>query len=1131
MGAVDLVVQVESPGSVASGLQRIGRAGHQVGEPSRGKIFPKFRGDLLEAQRGRRAHARRARSSRRAIPRNPLDVLAQQIVAMCAVDEWRGRGPVRTRSARGQLRRALARRVPGGARPARGPLPQRWVRRAPPPGRVGSQRRHACARATGAGRIAITNGGTIPDRGLFGVFLPDGTRVGELDEEMVYESPPRRGLPAGGVQLAHRGHHPRPGRGVPGARRARQDAVLARRQARAARWSWGARSARSPASSRGTRTRCGAAAPARRRRARRAGLHRTSSTTLTNSSRRPARSPTIARWWSNGSATRSATGGCACSRRSAPRVHAPVGPRDRGPARRPVRAGRPGAVERRRHRDPPARGGGPHPGRGPALRPRRDRGTRSCACFRAPRCSPACSARRARERCCSRASGPASARRLWQQRQRSADLLTEAAKHPTFPMLLETTRECLRDVFDVPALREVMARPAIAHDEAGGGRHRTASPFAQSLLFRWIAVAMYEGDAPLAERRATALALDRDLLRELLGSEELRDLLDPAAIDQTELELQWLADGRRARGADGVHDLLRTVGDLTDDEIDASHRRRRCRLGRLVDRGRPRDAGARGGRGARRCRRRCRPPPRRARRLVAHGPARRLHRAVGPSARRPGRHGTRGRTALHAPRRSRPGSAHPPERVRDGARGARGSRARVAAGAFRPGGSEREWCDEGVLRRLRQRSLAALATRGGAGRRRGTRPVPARLAGSGPSQRCRRTRSARPSRGSRGRRSRPRSWRPTSCRRACGATGRPTSTPCSRARRPGVDGRRVDRRRRRPRRALLPGTCAHPAGARDRASATDAPDRRAPRCDPRRTWPRTARRSGPTWCSPPVPRTSAWCSRASGTWCGRARSRTTRCDPLRSFVRGAGARVRAPRPGSRPRPGALRRTGPPAGAGRWSLVAPLLSPAAVRHRSGARTRAAAARPSRRRDARVRRSPKEHPGGFAGVYPVLRAMEEAGKVRRGYFIAGLGAAQFSLPGAVDRLRAAPRCRRGRPRQVPTVVLAAADPAQPYGAALPWPRLGRPALTRRRCVRGAERRRAPPRSSSAGRRSLVTFDAAPERGWTRSRRSSRTAACARSSCSGSTASRPAMPQWHRRVARRRVRRRLPGAHPPG
>ena len=190
MGAVDLVIQVESPGSVASGLQRIGRAGHQVGEPSRGKIFPKFRGDLLEAavvtQRMRDGLIEETR-----YPRNPLDVLAQQLVAMCAVDEWHVDELRVGRPSGRELRRPLRRRVRRRARPAVRPLPERRLRRAAAAPRVGPQRAAIVRAREGAGRLAITNAGTIPDRGLFGVFLPDGTRVGELDEEMVYES--RRG--------------------------------------------------------------------------------------------------------------------------------------------------------------------------------------------------------------------------------------------------------------------------------------------------------------------------------------------------------------------------------------------------------------------------------------------------------------------------------------------------------------------------------------------------------------------------------------------------------------------------------------------------------------------------------------------------------------------------------------------------------------------------------------------------------------------------------------------------------------------------------------------------------------------------------------------------------------------------
>src|SRR5207247_1918691 len=151
---------------------------------------------------------------------------------------------------------------------------------------------------------------------------------------------------------------------------------------------------------------------------------------------------------------------------------------------------------------------------------------------------------------------------LWQQRQKAADLLSVASKHPTFPVLLEATRECVNDVFDVPGLRTVLADLRSRAVRLVPVDSAQASPMAQSLLFSWIAVYMYEGDAPLAERRAAALALDRELLRDLLGAEELRELLDPRALDEVELELQRLADGRKARTADAVHDLLRDLGPL-----------------------------------------------------------------------------------------------------------------------------------------------------------------------------------------------------------------------------------------------------------------------------------------------------------------------------------------------------------------------------------------------------------------------------------------------------------------------------------------------------------------------------------------------------------------------------------------
>ena len=221
---------------------------------------------------------------------------------------------------------------------------------------------------------------------------------------------------------------------------------------------------------------------------------------------------------------------------------------------------------------------------------------------------------------------------LWQQRQRAADLLAVAARYPSFPILLEASRECLQDVFDVPALRTVLTELRSRRVRVVSVDTAKASPFSQSLLFNWIAAYMYEGDAPLAERRAAALSLDRDLLRELLGAEELRELLDRDVLVSVELELQRLVEGRQARTADELHDVLRVVGDLTIDELDARCEGRpgggvrRCPGGRA-----PCDRRARRGARARERRRGCGPVTRRPRCLVAARPARGVHRSCRPS--------------------------------------------------------------------------------------------------------------------------------------------------------------------------------------------------------------------------------------------------------------------------------------------------------------------------------------------------------------------------------------------------------------------------------------------------------------------------------------------------------------------
>ena len=564
MGAVDLVVQVESPGSVSSGLQRIGRAGHQVGEPSRGKIFPKFRGDLLEASVvAERMLAGAIEETR--VPRDPLDVLAQQLVAMCAVDEWRVDdlyASVRRAANFSELSHDVFIAVLdllAGRYPSDGFAELR-------PRLVWDRQADLVRARDGAGRLAITSGGTIPDRGLFGVFLADGTRVGELDEEMVYES--RRGevfllgasswridditrdrvvvSPAPGEPgKMPFWHGDKPGRPIElgraiGAftrelRGKHRDAALARLRDEVGLDAWAADNLVAYLSEQSDAT---GAVPDDR-------------TIVVERFR-----DEIGDWRV-----------CVLSP-FGNRVHAPWGLAIE--ARLEERFGPgvqvlwgddgivirlPEAIDRIPLEDLLFEPEQVERAVVEALP-----GTAMFASVFREASARALLLPRQR---------PGKRTPLWQQRQRSADLLEEAAKHPTFPMLLETTRECLRDVFDVPALKEVMGDLRARRTKLVAVDTERASPFAQSLLFRWIAVYMYEGDAPLAERRAAALALDRDLLRELLGSEELRDLLDPRAIDEVALELQRLAEGRRARGPDGVHDLLRDLGPLSSEEIDA----------------------------------------------------------------------------------------------------------------------------------------------------------------------------------------------------------------------------------------------------------------------------------------------------------------------------------------------------------------------------------------------------------------------------------------------------------------------------------------------------------------------------------------------------------------------------------
>jgi ATP-dependent Lhr-like helicase len=619
---------------------------------------------------------------------------------------------------------------------------------------------------------------------------------------------------------------------------------------------------------------------------------------------------------------------------------------------------------------------------------------------------------------------------LWQQRQRSADLLAVAANYPQFPILLEATRECVNDVFDLPALKQLLGDLRARRVRMVAVDTPRASPFAQSLLFGWIAVYMYEGDAPLAERRAAALALDRDLLRDLLGADELRELLDPNVLADLELELQRLVEGRQARDADEVHDLLRTLGPLNRFEIDA-----RCTVDatplieRLLAERRVIDVVVAG-----------------ESRLAAAEDASRLRDALGaalplglPAAFTEPVDDPLGDLVARFARTHGPFVTAdvarrygvPPERVRPALDRLTES-SRLVRGEFRPDGTEREWCDSDVLRQLRRRSLAAL--------RREIEPVePDALVRFLPQWQG----VGVPRRGLDGlvevigmlqgasipasvlesdvMRVRLDPFRAADLDALCtagevvwigdGAIG-------------GSDGRvRVFFRDQAA--ALAPVASAETAdGPLHEALLTHLQARGAS------FWADLVRAASDA--GQPYDDATVLAALWDLVWTGLVTNDSFA--PLRAFVSGHATR-RAPR--QRPRPGRLARIGPSAGAGRWSLVASLLEP---RPEPTLVAHARAVQMAERYGVLTREAAlgEGAEGGFAGLYPMLKLLEERGQLRRGYFVAGLGAAQFALPGAVDRLRA-PRDEDDQP-----LVLAATDPANPFGASLSWPETaGRPA----------------------------------------------------------------------------------------
>ena len=1019
MGAIDLVVQVEAPTSVASGLQRIGRAGHGVGQPSVGKIFPKFRHDLVVASVVS-ARMQAGLIEETHVPRNPLDVLAQQIVAMVAMEELAvdevatvigGAYPFAdcSREVLEGVLDMLSGRYPSDEFAELRPR-LTWDRVA---GRLSIR--------AGARMIAVTSGGTIPDRGLFGVFTPAGGRVGELDEEMVYECRPGETILLGATtwrieEIDRDRVMVTPAPGEPGKLPFWHGDQLGRpyelgravgafvREVGAGAWT--------PAR---LADECGLdplavqnlLAYVEEEKAVTGGALPTDTQIVVERFR-----DELGDWRV-----------CILSPFGA-RVHAPwalaIEHKIRTRLDLEVQAiwGDDGIVVRLPEADdlPPVDSVILDPAEIEDLVVDQ---VASSALF----------ASRFRENA-ARAlllprRRPGSRTPLWQMRQRAANLLAVASRYGSFPILLETYRECLRDVFDLPALIGLMEDIASRRVRVVGLDTPTPSPFASSLAFSYVANFMYEGDAPLAERRAQALTLDRDMLAELLGADELRELIDPVALAALEEELQHLPESRRARHVDGAHDLLLRLGDLSGEELKARSTEpgfgavlvatRRALEVRIA--GQPRFIAAEDA-GLYRDALGVSPPPGVPDAFLTPVPD-----ALVSVLRRWARHRGPFVTATTAAR-----YGLGPERTESVLTRLVEDQT-LARGEFRPEGTEREWCDAEVLRLLRQRSLAALrreveptdqATLArflpawqGVGSEAGGLdrlyeiitqlqgvPIPASVL----------ERDVLPAR--------MRDYSPRLLDELCGA-GEVVWIGAGAL---GRDDGKVILFLRDQAPLLL--TAAHLL----------TPGRTDPPSGPEHDRLREVlsargacffRELGSPTSTDPTVLESLW----DLVWAGEVTNDSF------AAVRAAVGPSRSRRPAhsrARPRMGSLSVMGPPKAQGRWTLTGRELLAAPVDATLAAHARAASLLERHGILTREAARGEGVAGGFAAVYPVLRAMEETGRIRRGYFVAGLGGAQFALPGAVDRLRAYREPDAGQ-----TTVLAATDPANAYGLSLPWP----------------------------------------------------------------------------------------------
>ncbi|MGA2807670.1 MAG: DEAD/DEAH box helicase [Terracidiphilus sp.] len=1099
MGAVDLVVQIEAPPSVASGMQRIGRAGHHVDAVSEGILFPKYRADLVACAAVTRAmHEGHIESTR--YPRNPLDVLAQQLVAIVAHppgetggrDQGSGIRKAGTRDLGLGIRGAVNRGTKPGApsfpllfaervgshepRPG-APKPEvsvdalfDLVRRAAPfgglsraafegvldllSGRYPSDEfaelrprltwdriRNVVTARDGAARLAILNAGTIPDRGLYGVFLAHSegksVRVGELDEEMVFESHPGETFILGAstwriAEITHDRVLVTPAPGEPG------KMPFWKGDGPGRPLEFGRRI--------GAMVRELRALPKPAALTRLVGEHDLDPSAAENllqfladqeeatSSVPDDRTVVIER-------CRDELGDwrvCVLTPFGS-RIHIPwamaVSARIRAAGGPEVETlwGDDGFVLRFPDTDEP-----PDPdwflvesAEAMALVLRQ---LGSTALF-AGRFREAAGRALLLPRRRADARSP-----LWQLRKRSYDLLSVASRYPSFPLLLEAYRECLRDVFDMPALIETLRAIEQRQLRVHVVETRKPSPFAASLLFSYVANFLYDGDAPLAERRAQALTIDQDQLRELLGEADLRELLDPNAIAEVEEAAQCLAESHRAHSADGIHDLCLRLGDLSREELARrvvsadllQHVDRLVRSRRLLE---LRIAGER--------------------RLIAAEDAARYRDGLGiplppglPTAllepvAHPVLELVRRYARTHGPFTLR----EPADRFALDAAAVENAlhqlvgEGRVLEGGFRPGGLHREWCDAEILRQIRRKSLAKL--------RREVEPVEQHTLARFLAH-----------------------WQGVLTPRR-GASLDALLDAIESLQGAPLPASLIES-------AILPARIAEyapagldtliaagevawagvePIGERDGRIALFLADKlplllqQRPIVDPlterEEKLVAVLESTGASFFDPlhqalgggyPGETIEAlW----SLVWRGLITNDSLHA--LRAYT----ARPDSARTPRRLQTGQVfrsRRTTPPTAQGRWSLLpvraqkaSDAAATAGLLPTATEASHALALQLLNRYGVLLRESvaAENVPGGFSAVYDVLKGLEESGRIRRGYFVAGLGATQFALPAAVDLLR---QLRTEPLQEKPEFVqLAATDPANPYGSVLRWPDL--------------------------------------------------------------------------------------------